>query len=80
MPRTRDWHRNDPNGELAAEAFKAYERWCKENRFIYQQPCSDPFVGRKYVWLENMRGVLAKYDYRAKKLVPPAEWRDGRWR
>ncbi len=53
-------------------AVAAYQRYCKRNGFIYQQPdatLSD--VGRKYVCLENINGLLAKYDIEKRCILEP---------
>lgn len=54
------------------EAVKAYNRFCKENGFVYDQPSEVmSTVRRKYVYLENGSGTLAKYDIKSKLIVKP---------
>lgn len=43
-------------------AVDAYYRFCDDNGIIFQQPCPySSVVGRKYVYLNNINGLLAKY-------------------
>lgn len=55
-------------------AVETYLRYCKRNCFIYQQPDATlSRVGRKYVWLENINGPLAKYDIKKQCIVEPKQ-------
>jgi hypothetical protein len=59
--------------DLIKEAFKAYFKWHKNNGSLdnqIQQP-SELFsqVGRKYVEIRNGGDLLAKYDFKKKKIV-----------
>ena len=54
---------------ILGTAVKAYVRYCQNNGLIYQQPnealCR---VDQKYVYLENINGLLAKYDIKERRI------------
>lgn len=53
-------------------AVKAYGHYCKNNGIIYDQPSeSMSTIGRKYVYLENSHGTLARYDIKTKRIILP---------
>ncbi len=44
------------------DAVSAYYQYCNDNGIIFQQPCPySSVVGRKYVYLNNINGLLARY-------------------
>lgn len=60
----------DVDIELEEKAIKAWYNYCKRNGVIYQQPSrGSVVVGRKYVYLSNINGDLAKYDFKRRRIV-----------
>ncbi|MDR2005320.1 MAG: hypothetical protein LBQ74_20040 [Prevotella sp.] len=55
---------------LLDEAIMAYNDYCEDNGIIFQQPCKySSETGRKYVYLNNTNGLLAKYDIKTKEII-----------
>lgn len=52
------------------DAVKAYAKFCEEQGYIFSQPHEAySVVGRKYVYLENSNGKLAKYEMATKRII-----------
>lgn len=62
----------EDNPELWAEAVNALYDYCEEMNLIFQQPGADlSEIGRRYVYLRNVGGLLAKYDIQNREIVTP---------
>jgi hypothetical protein len=60
----------EDNPELHQEAVDAWLKWCEETGSV--PDASNKYaswIGKRYVYLGNVEGLLAKYDIQKKELV-----------
>lgn len=54
------------------DAIKAYHRYCNSNNLVFSQPSESlSEIKRKYVYLKNINGDLARYVIKTGKILIP---------
>jgi hypothetical protein len=54
--------------ELLQEAIEAFEKYHRQRGFIYDYPDAGSYVTKRRVWLLVNGRVVAKYDWKQRKL------------
>src|SRR5262249_17989880 len=63
----------EPAEDEVSEAIEAYQRYCEEHGYIYQQLAAGADVDEQYVYLHNVNGELARYNIATKQIEDPVE-------
>jgi hypothetical protein len=60
----------EDNPELHQEAVDAWLKWCEQTGSVPDASGKyDSWIGKRYVYLGNINGLIAKYDILKKTLV-----------